>query len=185
MKKTYIVIGTLLLCSGLMAQTPANRTSKTVAADVLAQMPANEQQSYNELIGQLSQAGEGAVQTLIGMMNPPGKGDNAKIDYALSGLSHFVMAKGNEEKDGSSFHKRIVAGISVKNRQRGCFSWLFSAESIPVVNDFSILSPIPLRSFFLRFRQWSICSPCGARSQSSPARRDRPLSSLEASGYIR
>lgn len=96
MKKTYIVIGTLLLCSGLMAQTPANRTSKTVAADVLAQMPANEQQSYNELIGQLSQAGEGAVQTLIGMMNPPGKGDNAKIDYALSGLSHFVMAKGNE-----------------------------------------------------------------------------------------
>ena len=92
-----MTISTFLLCAGMvMAQAPANRTSKTIAADVLAQMPANEQKSYNDLIGQLSQAGDQAVQTLIGMMNAPGKGSNAKVDYALSGLSHYVMAKGEE-----------------------------------------------------------------------------------------
>ena len=97
MRKAYMTISALLLCASMvMAQTPANRTSKTVAADVLAQMPAQEQKAYNELIGQLSQAGDGAVQTLIGMMNAPGKGSNAKVDYALSGLSHYVMAKGEE-----------------------------------------------------------------------------------------
>ena len=39
MRKAYISIAALLLCgSMLMAQTPANRTAKTTAADVLAQM---------------------------------------------------------------------------------------------------------------------------------------------------
>ena len=62
-----MTIGAFLLCASMaMAQTPANRTAKTVAADVLAQMPAQEQKAYNELIGQLSAAGEGAVQRLSG-----------------------------------------------------------------------------------------------------------------------
>ena len=40
MRKAYISIASLLLFgSVLMAQAPANRTSKTITADVLAQMP--------------------------------------------------------------------------------------------------------------------------------------------------
>ena len=55
MRKAYISIAALLLCgSMLMAQTPANRTAKTTAADVLAQMPAAKQAAYNKLIGDLS-----------------------------------------------------------------------------------------------------------------------------------
>ncbi len=97
MKKAYISISALLLCANLsFAQTPANRTAKTVAADVLAQMPAEQQAEYDKQIGELSAAGEEAVFTLINMINAPGKGSNAKVDYALSGLSHFVMAKGQE-----------------------------------------------------------------------------------------
>ena len=108
MRKIYMTISTFLLCAGMvMAQAPANRTSKTIAADVLAQMPANEQKSYNDLIGQLSQAGDQAVQTLIGMMNAPGKGSNAKVDYALSGLSHYVMAKG--EESAARWFRRPIA----------------------------------------------------------------------------
>ena len=50
MKKVYISIASLLLCgSMLMAQSPANRTSKTIVADVLAQMPAEQQAEYNKL----------------------------------------------------------------------------------------------------------------------------------------
>ena len=51
MKRTYISIAALLLCSSmLVAQAPANRTAKTIAADVLAQMPAAKQAEYNKLI---------------------------------------------------------------------------------------------------------------------------------------
>ena len=43
MRKAYISIASLLLFgSVLMAQSPANRTAKTIAADVLAQMPAEK-----------------------------------------------------------------------------------------------------------------------------------------------
>ena len=97
MRKAYISIAALLLCgSMLMAQTPANRTAKTTAADVLAQMPAAKQAAYNKLIGDLSSTGEEGVLMLVNMINAPGKGSNANVDYALSGLTHYVMAKGEE-----------------------------------------------------------------------------------------
>ena len=97
MKKLYMTVGALLFCGSiLMAQTPQNRTSKTLVADVLAQMPAQEQENYNTLIGQLSEEGAAAVLNLVSKINAPGKGSNAAVDYALSGLSHYVMAKGEE-----------------------------------------------------------------------------------------
>ncbi|MFV0582596.1 MAG: DUF1080 domain-containing protein [Parabacteroides gordonii] len=97
MKRIYISISTLLLCGNLLfAQTPANRTAKTIVADVLAQMPTVEQVAYNQQIQELVAAGEDAVLTLIDMINAPGKGSNAQVDYALSGLSYYVMAKGEE-----------------------------------------------------------------------------------------
>ena len=95
MRKAYISIAALLLCgSMLMAQTPANRTAKTTAADVLAQMPAAKQAAYNKLIGDLSSTGEEGVLMLVNMINAPGKGSNANVDYALSGLTQYVMGKG-------------------------------------------------------------------------------------------
>ena len=74
MKKVYISIASLLLCgSMLMAQSPANRTSKTIVADVLAQMPAEQQAEYNKLINDLSSTGEEGVLMLINKINAPGK----------------------------------------------------------------------------------------------------------------
>ena len=99
MKRVYISIAALLLCGQMtFAQTPANRTASTIAADVLAQMPAAEQERYNKVLKELSESGEGAVLELVKMINAPGKGSNASVDYALSGLSHFVMAKGLENE---------------------------------------------------------------------------------------
>ena len=99
MKRVYISIAALLLCGQMtFAQAPANRTASTIAADVLAQMPAAEQERYNKVLKELSESGEGAVLELVKMINAPGKGSNASVDYALSGLSHFVMAKGLENE---------------------------------------------------------------------------------------
>ena len=92
-----MTIAGLLLCAQLMtAQTPTNRTSKTIAVDVLALMPAQQQQQYNQLISDLKAGGEASVLTLVRQMDAPGKEGHAAVDYALSGLIHYVMAQGEE-----------------------------------------------------------------------------------------
>lgn len=122
MKKVYISIASLLLCgSMLMAQAPANRTANTVSADVLAQMPADTQAKYNQLINDLSAAGEDAVLMLVDMMNAPGKGSNAQVDYALSGLSHYVMAKGNESARLVTANAYLKALDKVSERETKAF----------------------------------------------------------------
>ena len=111
MKRIYISISALLLCGNLLfAQTLANRTPKTVAIDVLAQMPAAKQAAYNKQIKELVSAGEDAVLTLTDMINAPGKGSNAQVDYALSGLSHYVMAQG-KEKERSVISKAYIKAL--------------------------------------------------------------------------
>lgn len=122
MKKVYISIASLLLCgSMLMAQAPANRTANTVSADVLAQMPADKQAKYNQLINDLSAAGEDAVLMLVNMINAPGKGSNAQVDYALSGLSHYVMAKGNESARLITANAYLKALSKVSERETKAF----------------------------------------------------------------
>lgn len=122
MRKAYISIAALLLCgSMLMAQTPANRTAKTTAADVLAQMPAAKQAAYNKLIGDLSSTGEEGVLLLINMINAPGKGNNANVDYALSGLTHYVMAKGEENARLVTANAYLKALEMVNERETKAF----------------------------------------------------------------
>ena len=97
MKKVYISIASLLLCSSMMlAQSPANRTNNTIVADVLAQMPVQKQAEYNKMMNDLVTTGEEGVLKLVQKMKAPGQGSNSHVDYALSGLTHYVMAKGNE-----------------------------------------------------------------------------------------
>lgn len=122
MRKAYISIAAILLCgSMLMAQTPANRTAKTTAADVLAQMPAAKQAAYNKLIGDLSSTGEEGVLLLVNMINAPGKGNNANVDYALSGLTHYVMAKGEENARLVTANAYLKALEMVNERETKAF----------------------------------------------------------------
>ena len=122
MKKVYISIAALLLCGNmLLAQSPANRTSKTIAADVLAQMPAKQQAEYNKLIHDLSSTGEEGVLMLVKMINAPGKGSNSNVDYALSGLTHYVMAKGEEQARLTTANAYLKALEMVNERETKAF----------------------------------------------------------------
>jgi len=96
MKKVIILISCAYLFCGsvMMAQMPANRTTQTIIADALAQMPAQDLESYQMLINDLCSTGEEGVLSLVKMINAPGKGSNALIDYALSGMSHFSTDEG-------------------------------------------------------------------------------------------
>ncbi|MDR2679465.1 MAG: DUF1080 domain-containing protein [Tannerella sp.] len=90
-----ILFGAFIVCSGMaMAQTPANRTNATIVADVLAQLPANGQSKYNELMKDLCSTGTEGVKKLVEMIVPSGKGNNPAVEYALSGLAYY--ASGDE-----------------------------------------------------------------------------------------
>ena len=88
-----LIVGVLLFSSGIIkSQTPSNRTVTTTIADVLAQLPATNQQTYNQLMKELGDTGAEGVKRLVGMINAPGKGDNSAVEYALNGLSYFATA---------------------------------------------------------------------------------------------
>ena len=97
MKKIYFSISALLICTSLWAQQPQGRTANTIVADVLIQMPAQNKADYNSLFEALSSTGEEGIIMMVKKINEPGKGSNAQVDYALSGLSQFVMTSGKEQ----------------------------------------------------------------------------------------
>ncbi|WP_298648778.1 DUF1080 domain-containing protein [uncultured Proteiniphilum sp.] len=80
----------LLITSGMQAQLPEGRTTTTIIADALAQLPADTPQKYNRTIADLVSTGEAGLLDLISRMNPPGNQTNETLDYAISGWSHFV-----------------------------------------------------------------------------------------------
>ncbi|MDR1336989.1 MAG: DUF1080 domain-containing protein [Tannerella sp.] len=112
-RKLSSLISALLLCGSILtAQSPANRTAQTIIADVLAQMPADRQDDYSRQIGDLVSTGEEGILTLVKMLNPPGKGSNAPVDYALSGIAHYVSAAGQEaarQTAVNAFKKALTA----------------------------------------------------------------------------
>jgi HEAT repeat protein len=94
MKKIYPLLAAMLLClATVYAQTPANRTANTIIADVLAQLPAQNEKQFNSLNKDLASTGETGVLQLVKMLNQENR---AKAEYALSGLAHYVSAPNQE-----------------------------------------------------------------------------------------
>ncbi len=97
MKRINIFSLALLLCVCLAtAQTTDVRTVKTIVADVLAQMPVQNQDSYNKLFQDLAATGEEGLTMLIDLFNTPQPQGNVPVEYALSGLAAYVSAPDQE-----------------------------------------------------------------------------------------
>lgn len=104
-----ILFLSLLITAGMQAQLPKGRTQATVIADALAQLPADNQQKYNQIISDLASTGEEGLLELIGRMNPPGKESNEVVEYAISGWTNFV-ANDKEQRSmtASAFEKALT-----------------------------------------------------------------------------
>ncbi len=119
-KKIYLSFVGLLLCVG-MVFAQGGRTNKTIVADVLAQMPAEKQANYNKQIGDLASTGEEGIAMLVDMMNAPGKGSNSQVEYALSGLTHYVGAQGQESARTTTVNGYLKALEKVQERETKAF----------------------------------------------------------------
>ena len=111
MKKIYLLIAILLLSGSiLMAQSPGNRRNQTIVADVMAQMPTSDKESFDRLMGNLASTGEEGVLSIINQFNAQGKGSNATAEYALSGLT-FYLSSGNMEKERAAVVQGYLSAI--------------------------------------------------------------------------
>jgi HEAT repeat protein len=97
-KITLSVLAIMLLQVAVVAQVQEdNRTLKTRIADLLVQFPATDAEDYERLMIETASLGEPGILQMAQLFSPPGQGDNSKLEYALGGLSFYVMQEENEE----------------------------------------------------------------------------------------
>lgn len=90
----------------LSAQDARRRTTATIIADGLAQLPAKDVTAFNTVMNEIASTGAAGVQSLADMLVPATEGKNATVEYALAGLSAYVTDKGN-----AALRKNVREGI--------------------------------------------------------------------------
>lgn len=97
MKRLLISLAIALATfAGCYAQDARNRAKSTIVADVLAQMPAYDLNTFNQAMADLASTGSEGVIQMADMLVPADKGQNSKIEYAINGLVGYVFAPGRE-----------------------------------------------------------------------------------------
>ena len=100
MKKLFIILAlAALLPWSVAAQDARMRTSETIIADGLNQLPASEKKTFDTVMGELVSTGAEGIAQVAGMLVPAAEGKNAIVEYALNGVVAYATTPGkNVEK---------------------------------------------------------------------------------------
>lgn len=100
MKKIFIILAlAALLPWSVAAQDARMRTSETIIADGLNQLPASEKKTFDTVMGELVSTGAEGIAQIAGMLASAGEGKNAVVEYALNGVVAYATTPGkNVEK---------------------------------------------------------------------------------------
>lgn len=121
MKKILLLAIISLFSFSAIAQSPAGRESKTIVADVLARMPAQNVTTYNQMMNDLISSGEAGVLQLTRMIAAPGKGDNTAVSFALGGLAYYATTPGKEAARSMVTSSLIKALDAATDRETKAF----------------------------------------------------------------
>src|SRR5450759_1665850 len=94
-KKILIVSFSLLLLS-FASFSQDKRTTETKVADLLARLPANDQQFTDKLMEDMLSLGDAGIKQICDQIIPAGTGDDTHARYAVESLSRFLSQKGKE-----------------------------------------------------------------------------------------
>lgn len=98
MKKIFNTLSILLLLtSASYAQQPANRSTNTKIADVLAQQPAEDRAKYLAAMKELEGFTSEDFTTLLHGLGPQGS-NNAPREFATNSYAFYVMQPGKEQQ---------------------------------------------------------------------------------------
>lgn len=108
-----ILLLSLVLCCGFSAFAQLdsrNRTAETIITDGLAQLPAKNQASYNEVIGEMAATGQKGIELLASMLKPAETNQNATFEYAIDAIVSYATRAENQALR-QSIHDGLVAGL--------------------------------------------------------------------------
>jgi HEAT repeat protein len=109
---SFALLALLLISVPLSAQD--NRTLDTKVADLLVQIPADNEQDLNEQMELMLQLGESGQQKILDLVIPPGTGDDIQARMAVESLSRYVSQPGREQ-ERSRWETMILKEIESEN----------------------------------------------------------------------
>ena len=111
MKKLFIILAlSVLMPWSMVAQDARMRTSETIIADALNQLPASEKKVFDEVMGELASTGAEGIAQVADMLVPASEGKNAIVEYALNGVVAYVSAPG-KEAEKAAVRKGLVQAL--------------------------------------------------------------------------
>jgi HEAT repeat protein len=96
---SLVLLAVLLLTLPVSAQD--NRTLDTRVADLLVQVPADNEQELVKQMDLMLQLGEAGLQKILDLLIPPGTGDDTQARMAVESLSRHVSQAGMEAQKQS------------------------------------------------------------------------------------
>lgn len=113
MKKIGIILflAFALWSAGAYGQDGRQRTTETVVADCLAQLPATTQEVFTATMRDLAATGSEGVKSLAGLLVPAAEGQNAATEYALSGLVAYATAPTTDAGVLENVRRGLVASL--------------------------------------------------------------------------
>ncbi|MGI6073837.1 MAG: family 16 glycoside hydrolase [Fermentimonas sp.] len=105
----YLIVALCLIFAGqVKAQLAEGRTTSTIIADALAQLPAETPKAYEAVMSDLVKTGEEGMLDLIGRLNPPGKDSNETYEFAINGWVDYVAKdETNRKIAANAFEKAL------------------------------------------------------------------------------
>lgn len=80
----------------LYAQDSRNRVTSTIIADGLAQLPAQNLETLEQVMSEIAGTGAEGAESLASMLSPQNDSKNTVFQYAIDGLTSYVTVKGRE-----------------------------------------------------------------------------------------
>ncbi len=104
-----LIFLSLCLCIGFSAFAQLdsrNRTAETIISDGLAQLPAKNQATYNEVIGEMAATGQKGILMLADRLKPADNNQNALFEYAIDAIASYAT-----RTDDANLRKSIHDGL--------------------------------------------------------------------------
>lgn len=136
----YILIGLILTTSVSFLSAQDQRTFETKVADVLNLLPANNNETYKKTMQDLINMGPDVVDELVGLYQDSLGDQNAKLDFAISGIGKFLSSA--NESVQSSFAKAFVSNAQKNMRNEMAAALLEELVFFMPTDDLALLKPI-------------------------------------------
>jgi HEAT repeat protein len=109
--KTKFIYLILALLISFQSRSQINRTTETIVADILAQMPTDDLKHRDRVMAEMITLGEKGLELVTDGVVPPGTGDDTEVRFALNGLVRYASAFGRVEEKAvaeSAFLKALA-----------------------------------------------------------------------------